>query len=55
MPLRTVRGADRTRTRSFLLKIVRAPGTAARLFAEMPLQSLTAFARVTRLRAPVSD
>ena len=34
-----------------LLEIMRAPGTAARLFAEMPLQSRTVLARVTRLRA----
>ena len=38
MPLGTVRGTDRTRTQSFLFKIIRAPGTAARLFADMSLQ-----------------
>ena len=36
-----------------LLEIMRAPGTATRLFAEMPLQSWTVLARVTRLRAQV--
>ncbi len=36
-----------------LLEIMRATGTAPRLFAEMPLQSRTVLARVTRLRTPV--
>ena len=45
--LGTVRGADRTRTQSFLLKIVRAPGAAARLFGYMSLQNWTVLARVS--------
>ena len=47
MPLGTVRGADRTRTQSFLVKIVRAPGTAARLFADTSLRNWTVLARVS--------
>ena len=47
MPLGTVGGADRTRTQSFLLKIVRAPGAAARLYADVSLQNWTSLARVS--------
>ena len=55
MPLGTVGGADRTRTESFLLKIVRAPGAAARLFGYMSFSNWTVPARVSAppvLRTP---
>ena len=46
-PFGMVRGADRTRTQSFLLKIVRAPGTAVRLFADMSIQNWISLARAS--------